>query len=168
MTSISPSLRVAPLAWLAIYYRYGRETAALAGNCVWFGAATLFFGVLPHVSVNWVIPPKDRTPMLMAKMQDSIRFLGGINGGMLTLSVLALLARVCGRGQQHDQEQGLFAKAAERRVIFVACAVGHISQAVAQRAPKLNPILWYIYVMDWAQGLANLACAWAAKDDKDA
>ena len=144
-------------AWAAAARRYGAEQAVLGGNVVWYGLAAMYFGVLNKKSVFWMIPKREWSNQLLIKsLANAMGFLGSINMALVALSAMVLLAR---RGSER-----LFKRAEERRVLFLALAVGHFSQVGAQ---NFNPpgILRYIYWMDLAQGLANVHCAAVAEDD---
>lgn len=155
MNSNGVNFSIGSIAWLSSMKILGFENGILVGNASWFGLAMVYFGFLNKQSANWVIPKSQRkNKLLMSTTSSSMAFLGGMNAGMVALSILFLLAK---------QNKNLFRRANERRVLFVGFAVGHLSQVVAQ---KWNPpgILWYIYWMDLAQSVANLYAAKNADD----
>ena len=133
----------------------------------WFGAATLYFGLLPSTAVTWITRPRDRerqgSSLLLATLKHTLRFLGGMNAGMLALSVMLRAAR--GRAVP------LFAAAAERRILYLAFAVGHFSQwllnvpVAAAGGLRKNLTIQLILVVDFAMAVLNCKCAADAKDD---
>jgi hypothetical protein len=135
------------------------ETLTLAGNVGWFGAATLYFGLLPGTAAKWMLTDKQLSNPLVAGFKHALRFLGGMNAGMLTLSTSMFL---CRRGPSQ-----LFQRAAERRLIFLAFAVGHFTQWALNVpvARKLRRTMRLIFVVDFLAAAANLYCAGCAKDD---
>ena len=89
-------------------------------NVLWFGAAVLFFGIMPQWSLGWIVAPRHKKAPLLSTVEASLRFLGGMNLGMAALSGMLLSAL--------RAEDPLFTRGAERRIFFYGFAVGHFSQ----------------------------------------
>ena len=94
------------------------ETAVLALNCFWFGSAVRFFLLRPSWTMDRMTAPSEHR--LYSTLVATVRLLGAMNCAPLLLSALVLLGR----------RDGLFAAAAETRVIFSVLGVGHLGQVV--------------------------------------
>lgn len=69
------------------------ETAALVINCSWYGAAVVFFCVVPDRAMDWLAPRKSAGEPLYGTVEAALRFLGGMNAALLALSASLLRAR---------------------------------------------------------------------------
>ena len=181
--------------WVWVLSHLPMETAVLCINITWFGAAFLYFGLMPEWAMDWIVPRHMEKQPLYVMVQGTMRFLGGMNSAMLCLSCLTLRAR----------SRGLFENGEERRILFLAFAIGHFSQFVfnvpafvlkfpagrrafrdfVEQRPGLLPhycirftedppwptpdstILW-VFIVDFLTFVLNLHCAMTVQDDTTA
>ena len=146
------------------------EHLVLTYNVLWFGAAVLWFAVMPRWSMDWMVPrglDKEKRHLIKT-VEACVRFLGGMNSGMLALSVMTLLAR--------QASEPLFSKGPERRILFYGFAVGHFSQFFinipgfvtrgSKRPlwPEPDTSMLCVFVIDLAMFALNF---WAGRNAQD-
>ena len=65
------------------------QSATLAFNTTWFGAAFFFFAVIGDAAMPWLLP-QDTPREWYNKVKGATMFLGGMNSAMMLLSALVL------------------------------------------------------------------------------
>ena len=103
--------------WCWSFVQLSFESATLAFNATWFGAAFLFFAIIGDAAMPWLLPANSPREWYN-KVKGATMFLGGMNSAMMLLSALVFKAI----------REGLFQKSAERRILFGCMALGHYSQ----------------------------------------
>lgn len=135
--------------------------ATLASNVVWFGLATIYFGIKTHTSGSWFVPKRLRGHPLYDTVRACITFLGGMNAALVFLNV-AVLATGCIKfwGKSSDV---LFRKQKERQLLLLAFAFAHATQFAGQlpllRGRRADGALWNgfngVFVIDGLMAILN-------------
>lgn len=147
------------------------EHRVLAFNVLWFGAAVVWFGIMPRWSMDWIVPrglDKEKRHLL-ATVAGCLRFLGGMNSGMLALSAMVLSSRLAA--------EPLFTQGSERQVLFRGFAAAHFSQwflnipgfltrgSKRRLWPAPDTTMLTVFVIDFVMFALNWWCGTNARDE---